>query len=91
MQVESGNQLSTTWKNQLMQFNNLSEPMAAAVVAEYPTPAHLISVSHDRHCSAIPVFNSGLMFQAYASCDEHRAPLLLQNITVSYLYGCMEY
>lgn len=43
-QVESGTQLATTWKNQLMQFNNFSEPMASAVVAEYPTPAHLISV-----------------------------------------------
>jgi hypothetical protein len=41
--VESGTQLVTTWKNQLMQFNNFSESMASAVVSEYPTPAHLIS------------------------------------------------
>lgn len=40
--VDSESQLSATWKNQLMQFNNLSEPMASAVVAQYPTPAHLI-------------------------------------------------
>ena len=43
--AESGDQVGTTWRNQLMQFNNLSQPMAAAVVAAYPSPAHLISVS----------------------------------------------
>ena len=43
--VESGDQVGGTWKNQLMQFNNVSEPMASAVVAAYPSPARLISVS----------------------------------------------
>ena len=41
----SANQVSSTWKHQLMQLNNMSEPMASAVVAAYPSPAHLLSVS----------------------------------------------
>ena len=45
---ESDDQLATTWKNQLMQFNNVSESMALAVVAEYHTPSHLLSVSLGR-------------------------------------------
>ena len=36
--------VSLIWKHQLMQFNNLSEHMAVAVVADYPSPAHLLSV-----------------------------------------------
>ena len=32
-----------------MQFNNMSEHMAAAVVSVYPSPAHLLSVSHTPH------------------------------------------
>ena len=42
---ETDNRVSLIWKHQLMQFNNLSESMAAAVVASWPSPAHLLSVS----------------------------------------------
>ena len=41
---EADNRVSLIWKHQLMQFNNLSESMAAAVVASWPSPAHLLSV-----------------------------------------------
>lgn len=39
------NRVSLIWKHQLMQFNNISESMASAVVASWPSPAHLFKVS----------------------------------------------
>ncbi len=38
------NKVPLIWKHQLMQFNNLSVNMAAAIVAIYPSPAHLLQV-----------------------------------------------
>ena len=41
---DTDNRVSLIWKHQLMQFNNISESMASAVVASWPSPAHLFKV-----------------------------------------------
>ena len=41
---ETDNKVALIWKHQLMQFNNVSENMASAIVAVYPSPAHLLRV-----------------------------------------------
>ena len=46
------NKVSLIWKHQLMQFNNLSINMAAAIVAVYPSPAHLLQV----HNSIVSIY-----------------------------------
>jgi crossover junction endonuclease EME1 len=61
--VESGDQVGGTWKNQLMQFNNVSEPMASAVVAAYPSPAHLISAY-----SSLDAESAALLLQDITVC-----------------------
>jgi hypothetical protein len=41
---KTDNKVALIWKHQLMQFNNLSLNMAAAIVSLYPSPAHLLQV-----------------------------------------------
>ena len=75
-----------------MQFNNMSESMASAVVAVYPTPSHLLSViacthtntqhSHTHLNGVIMLVLHVASLQAYSSHDEQSAALLLQDITV---------
>ena len=51
---DADSKVSLIFKHQLMQLNNVSEHMAAAVVSVYPSPAHLLNVSdvqwNPKHC-----------------------------------------
>lgn len=55
---ETDNRVSLIWKHQLMQFNNISDSMASAVVAAWPSPAHLLRVSLARVIAFTPTNQS---------------------------------
>lgn len=53
------NKVSLIWKHQLMQFNNLSDHMAAAIVSNYSSPSHLLSVCIHIYMYLCPIFSCG--------------------------------
>ncbi len=50
---DADSKVSLIFKHQLMQLNNVSEHMAAAVVSIYPSPAHLLNVSDVQYCNVV--------------------------------------